>query len=134
MKNLSEHDIEEQILYFLNFKKRISAWKNPSGGYFDARRGIFRKQVSRFARNGVSDIIGLLPSRGLFIEVKSETAYRYLMKHYEELKVYRGADPKKNHLKEQILFIEEAQASGNVAFFADSVSCVEKEFQERGVC
>lgn len=132
--NLSEHDIEEQILYYLNFKRRISAWKNPTGGYFDSRKGIFRKQVSKFARNGISDIIGLAPGRGLFIEVKAEKAYRYLMKHYEELKNYRGTCSKKNHLKEQILFIEEAQASGNVAFFADSVSCVEKELLERGVC
>ncbi len=132
--NLSEHDIEEQILYYLNFKRRISAWKNPSSGYFDAKRGIFRKQVSRFARNGISDIVGLAPNRGLFIEVKSEKAYRYLMKHYEDLKVYRGDSKEKNHLKEQILFIEEAQASGNVAFFADSVSCVERELLERGVC
>lgn len=130
MVNLSESQIEELILAHLNFKMRIHAWKVPKAGYYDVKRKIFRKQVSKFARNGVSDISGLLPGKGLFIEVKSEKDYRYIMKHYEELKNYFGSCEKKNHFKEQIQFIEDVKTSGNIGFFADSVACVEKELSE----
>lgn len=125
--DLTETQIEELILTHLNFKKRIFAWKVPKSGYFDTKRGIFRKQVSRFAINGNSDIAGFLPGKGLYIEVKTPKEYRYLFKHYEAIKGFTGECKKKNHLKEQIDFIERAQASGNAAFFADSVECVEAE-------
>lgn len=130
---MSESDIEDQILHYLNLKLRFVAWKNSTSGFFDTRRGVFRKQVSKFARNGVSDVIVLLPEKTAFIEVKTPEKYRYIQKHWNELKSYFGENKDKNRLKEQIQFIEEVNASGNIGFFACSIECVENELKNRGV-
>ena len=63
MKGLKESVIENQILTWL-FYQRIWAWKNPSAGYFDQKAGRFRKHVSKFAINGVSDIVGVFKEIG----------------------------------------------------------------------
>jgi hypothetical protein len=65
-----EKIIEQEILTWL-MVKGVFCWKNVTGGYFDGKR--YRKQSSKFAINGVSDILGLFPDgRFMAIEVKSE--------------------------------------------------------------
>lgn len=104
-----EREIEEEILFYLN-KKGIFAWKNLTGGYFDPVRKRYRKQSSKFAINGVSDIIGIYESRPLFIEVKSKKG------------VVR---------KEQKQFIARAQREGALAFIARSVDDVDNYLREQ---
>jgi hypothetical protein len=95
-----EKEIEKNILYFLD-EIGIFAWKNQSVGIFDPKKKIFRKNHSKFAIKGVSDIIGLLANgRALFIEVKA----------------------KKGILSDdQRIFLVKAQDNGAVAFVSRSV-------------
>lgn len=69
---LKEKEIEKNILEFLS-NCSLFAWKNQSQGTFDYKKGIFRTKTNKYAINGVSDILGLLPTGKLFaIEVKSK--------------------------------------------------------------
>lgn len=108
---LTEAQIEHQILSFLE-SKRIFAWKNPTSGYFDAKRKIFKKQKSRFAINGVSDIIALHKSQAIFIEVKSKAGKESI---------------------EQKRFRENVENSGNIAFVAKSVEDVYRYLNDNGI-
>lgn len=79
MKRLvrKEKDIENEILTYLNFKIGAFAFKINTGGFFDTKRKVFRKNTSRFLLPGTPDIICMynyeeLPILILF-EVKSET-------------------------------------------------------------
>lgn len=100
-----EKVIENQILTYLWFKK-IFAWKNTSGGYFDTKLGAFKKQRSKFAINGTSDILGILPGgRMLAIEVKSKTG---------------------KASQEQHDFINKINLSGGLAFIARSIDDVDQ--------
>lgn len=47
------------------------AWKNVSGGYFDARQKTFRRHESPYAINGAPDIICIFRGFFLGLEVKS---------------------------------------------------------------
>jgi len=112
--------IERQILLFLR-SKNIFAWKNPSAGYYDAKRKCFRKQVSEFAINGVSDIAGILPDgRALYIEVKTPDRVENVIDAKKgkilKKKIYGGklSDTQK-------VFIEEALRSNALCFVARSV-------------
>lgn len=67
---IPERAIENQILSYLRLKG-IFAWKNTSGGYFDVKKGIFRRQASKYAIRGTSDILGIHKGRFIAIEVKS---------------------------------------------------------------
>lgn len=108
---LSEAQIEHQILSFLE-SKRIFAWKNPTSGYFDAKRKIFKKQKSRFAINGVSDIIALHKGQAIFIEVKSKVGKESI---------------------DQKRFRENVENSGCIAFVAKSVEDVYRYLNDKGV-
>ena len=72
---LSENEIQNSILEFLRFKK-ITAWRNNSGGVYDPSGKRFRSK-SKWDRNGVSDILGILPDgKFLAIEVKKNEQAR----------------------------------------------------------
>ena len=119
-----EYDIERDCIAYL---KSIGAFvfKSTSSGYYDTKAKRFRKQVSPLCfLNGVSDCIGIFQGKPLYIEWKTEGAYKYIMKHYEELRFYIGADKKKRHLREQIWFIEETKKRGGISFFACSIETV----------
>lgn len=108
---LSEEQIENQILLFLE-SKRIFAWKNPTSGYFDTRRRVFRKHKSRFAINGVTDIIGIHNGKAFFIEVKA----------------------KKGIVSDdQERFIDNIQKGGAIAFVARSVEDVYRCLKDNGI-
>ena len=66
-----EKEIENQILEYLNHLG-LYCWKNQSVGVWDQRKKIYRRPMNKFHRNGVADILGILPDgRLLAIEVKS---------------------------------------------------------------
>jgi penicillin-binding protein-related factor A (putative recombinase) len=102
----SEADIEKAILQYLEFIPGMYAWKNPSAGFFDAKRGKFRKHVSKYAINGTSDILGIWDGRFIAIEVKRPE--------------------NKERPLDQKLFIDQINRRGGIAFFATSVEDVKK--------
>jgi hypothetical protein len=109
--NPSEAQIESQILLFLE-SKRIFAWKNVSNGYYDAKRKMFRRQQSRFAINGASDIIAVTKGQAIFIEVKAKTGVLSI---------------------DQARFIENVQNKGGaIAFVAKSVEDVYRLLKDKG--
>ncbi len=67
---MTESQIENQILEWLNTAGGVFAWKNNSTGYHDGKG--WRRQSSPFAINGVADII-CIDSKGTvrFLEVKT---------------------------------------------------------------
>lgn len=105
---LSEAQIEHSILMFL-YSEKIWAWKNPSAGYFDMKRKVFRKQRSPFAINGVSDIVGVFKGRPFFCEVKSKTG---------------------KLLAEQKAFLERAEKEGAICIVARSVEDVKAALEK----
>ena len=105
-ESLKEADIEHLILNYLNSVEGCIAWKNPSSGYFDVKKGVFRKQVSRYAINGVSDILGIYQGRMLAVEVKRPQ--------------------NKERPDHQTHFINMINRHGGIAFFATSVDDVIK--------
>lgn len=104
MKGLKENAIENQILTWLYYQK-VWAWKNVTGGYFDAKRKVFRKQRSKFAINGVSDIVGVFKGRPLFIECKAHSG---------------------RLTPDQKAFLDRAKKEGALACVAKSISDVEQ--------
>lgn len=66
----TEKAIETAILKYLSFLRNCFAWKNNSGGVYDAGRGTFRANKNKFVINGVADILGVYDGRLLAIEVK----------------------------------------------------------------
>lgn len=70
---MSEKEIENSILHFLNSFLGIKCWKNQSTGVFDPVKKIYRKSNNKHHIKGVSDILGIIQGRFLAIEVKSET-------------------------------------------------------------
>lgn len=105
-ESLKEADIEHLILNYLNQLPGCVAWKNPTVGYFDVKRGVFRKQQSKFAINGVSDILGIYQGRMLAIEVKRPQ--------------------NKERPEHQTHFVNMINRHGGLAFFATSISDVER--------
>jgi penicillin-binding protein-related factor A (putative recombinase) len=106
-KKRNETAIEQSILQFLECLPGCYAWKNPTSGYFDVKRKTFRKQTSKYAINGVSDILGVYQGRFLAIEVK---------------------DPQNKERPElQKNFINQVNSFGGIGFFATSIEDVKKE-------
>ena len=106
---IPESAIETHILVWLRSKK-VFAWKNVTGGFYDSKIKRFRKQVSPFAINGASDILGILPGgRFLAIECKSK---------------YGKATP------DQLMFIERINFHGGCAFVAKSLEDVQQALEE----
>ena len=72
MVNLSEKEIENQILHYLSYQKDVYAWKNQTTGIFDPKMGYFRRNNNKFHIKGVSDILGIAYGKMIPIEVKSK--------------------------------------------------------------
>jgi penicillin-binding protein-related factor A (putative recombinase) len=69
--SMTEKEIENEILMFLNLLPGCKAWKNQSVGIFDPVKGIYRKNRSRWTAKGTSDILGIYKGKMLCLEVKS---------------------------------------------------------------
>jgi len=66
----SEQEIQNSILEYLTLKG-YTCWRQNSAGIYSEKLGRFRKQ-SKYAVNGISDIIVLSEGKAYFIEVKRE--------------------------------------------------------------
>jgi penicillin-binding protein-related factor A (putative recombinase) len=129
----TEKQIENSILNYLEFLPECFTWKNQSAGTFDPKKGVFRLSKNKHHINGVSDILGIVRGRFLAIEVKDEKEYKYVIKHYDEIKSgrYTTNVKKKDHLKNQIDFIENIKAQGGIGFFASSIKQVQEELSAK---
>ena len=108
MTKLSESNIQNMILDYLNQKGIFSFRVNTTGTY-DSQRGVYRS-LGKFQLKGTSDIIGCLPDgKMLAIEVKSETG---------------RLSP------EQKAFIDKIKKQGGIAFVAKNLQDVERELQD----
>lgn len=68
---MTEKQIETMILDFLSYQRGYY-WKNNSVGIYDPVKKLYRKAKSKYAINGTSDILGVLPDGKLVaIEVKA---------------------------------------------------------------
>lgn len=131
-----EKIIENQILTSFNnvYPKKFSLFKTNNTGIWDTEKKIFRKNKSRFIPMGRPDIDGWVHSSGpghdftlpVYIEVKTEKIYNYIIKHWAELKNYYGSDKDKNRYKSQIIFLSRAIDDGCIAFFTHSLEHAKK--------
>ena len=121
---LSEKQIETIILNYLSMCRGYLCYKQNNTGIYDPKAKAFRKVQNKFCPPGVSDIYGSYYARSVYIEVKTPEEYDYLLKHYEEIRSYVGINKKKNHLKNQIRFIESNASLGCMAFFTCSLLLV----------
>ena len=99
-------------------------WPNAAVSVFDPRRGKFRKPNNRFHRNGIPDILGILPDgRFLGIELKRPPEGK------------RKPETLLNMLSpEQKLFIDDASNLGAVCFVADSIETIIEKLSESISC
>lgn len=67
-----ESDIQKAILRYLELLPNGFFWRNNSTGIYDPVKGIYRKARSKYAINGVSDILGVYKGRFVAIEVKRD--------------------------------------------------------------
>lgn len=112
LKKVTEKEIENAILDYLKTIPDSFFWKNNSGGVFDPKARVFRKNTNRHIIKGVPDILGMIEGRFVGIEVKK---------------------PKPNKTypsKEQKDFITRVEEIGGIAFIARSVSDVEEILEE----
>lgn len=88
---ISEKQIQNSILQWLNFQKDLLAWPNQSIGVFDAKRQVYRKPTNKFHLNGVPDILCCvsIQGRGLFVGL--------------EVKITKGIQSDKQKIFEQKL-------------------------------
>ena len=123
MTKIKEQDIVNAILDYL-LAYRYTAWQNKSMGTYDSVKKTYR--VARSTnKKGVSDILGYLrDARILAIEVKTPEAYKHLCKNYDALRTYFGPSKQKNHLRDQIEFVEGVKKAGGFGIFACDVKQV----------
>ena len=100
---MSEKEAQAAILEWLSLQPFVVAWRNNTTGIYDPHELVFRKSKSKFARNGVSDILGSWRGRFLAIEVKA---------------------PKKRPSETQTKFITDIRKSGGLACVACSIDDV----------
>ena len=123
---LNEKDIQKTVMAFLDTLRDGYFWENFSTGIPDKDKETGR----RFTRNlparsrKVPDILGILKGRGCAIEMKSPDEYKFLIKHYDRLKIGPLKTKRDKHLAGQIDFIETYRAKGGLAGFACSLEQV----------
>ena len=101
----SEHQIEREILVWLNRIRGALFWKNETQGTYDAAKGCYRKNSNPFFIKGVSDIIGILNGVVVFLEVKSAKG-----RESESQKRFREAVTKRGGNVHVVRSIEETEA------------------------
>lgn len=73
---LTEKEIEESILNYLNLLPRCFAFKVKTTGFFDTKRRMFRKNTSKYVVPGTSDILCIYRGKFIAIEVKTPRTYK----------------------------------------------------------
>lgn len=100
--------------------------KIAPSGFFDGKKMI--KHRSKFIKNGLSDIFLWKNGEFIALEVKTPLEMKFLVKHRPEIiKTDRKLlSKKKQHLKDQIEFIENIKSCGLKGYFVSSVDEVKK--------
>lgn len=128
---LREKDIEKQILAFLSTIKGGWPCKVELGGR-PVKKGNGYALIpfkSPFFRKGFSDIMFCYKGTTFFFEVKIESEYKWIMKHYGELKKFPPEmwnNKKHRHYSEQVHFIEGVRRAGNQGFFVCNLEQVKE--------
>ena len=128
---MKESEIENAILDYLNILKDAFFWKNPASGFFDGKK--MRRHKSKYAINGVSDILGIYRGRFVALEIKTPVEYKYFLNHGERLKKspYIYCKTKKDQrLWRQVHFIENIKSLGGHGDFVSSIDNVKRVLQE----
>lgn len=125
-------------------QKPIWDWLD-SRGYFPIKfenqatfdpAGFRRNFAGGTKRKGVSDLIFFIGGKVVFCEVKVPDRLEFIIRNWEKIMTFapkpriKGKKKVKNdkeRYKEQIGFIEEVKARGQIAFFADGLPCLAKE-------
>lgn len=68
---MTEKEIENAILQYLNLLPETKAWKNQSIGVYDPVKRVYRMNRGAYTARGTSDIIGICQGVMLCIEVKT---------------------------------------------------------------
>lgn len=111
---MTESQVQSQILEYL-LRSGIFAWRNNTMGVFDQSTNTYRRP-GRFAINGVSDVLGILPDgRFLAIEVKKPVKNP----RTDEKLLGLASDV-------QRAFINRINRDGGLAFVADSLDVVKR--------
>lgn len=71
MINVTEKEIENQILEYLLYLPGAKFWKVDTVGVFDPTKKVFRLKRSKFRHKGISDIIGFYYGKFVAFEVKT---------------------------------------------------------------
>jgi len=126
---MTEKQIENQILHYLNYLPKCTAEKVNNIGVYDPKKQTYRTFKNKYCMRGVSDISGTFRGKSLRIEVKTPDEYKYIMKHYDELSsgIFTKNVKKKQHFNDQIRYLNRHSKAGAIAFFASSVDQVKEE-------
>jgi len=103
-----EKPIENAILEYLKWLG-VFCWKNQSVGVYDPIKKIYRKSHNKHHILGVSDILGIINSKPLAIEVKSNTGRASI---------------------EQKMFLDHFREQGGIGFIARSVDDVKRNLSQ----
>lgn len=114
-----EKDIENDILVWLNLQPNVFAFKVNTGGFYDTKRKVFRKNLSKFIMQGTADILGSVHGRFLALEVKTPTTIRRFLNYPTE------AD------KRQQLFLNAIKQTGGIAQVVCSLDDVMRLLQTK---
>lgn len=90
-----EKIIENDILTWLNYQGGVFAFKVNTSGFYDTKRGVFRKNLSPFLIPGTPDIFCVFNIRDIpvavFMEVKSSKGKQSEnQKHFEQVVAHHG--------------------------------------------
>lgn len=127
---MSETMIQTSIMEYLAMfpSGQVLRYKNnPIIRVIKGREVPIRK-CNRFAPKGMTDIIFFWNSIAYFIEVKRESEYKWLEKHYDRIKHGFSHSKREVHAKNQINFIEDmVNRVGCRGFFTYSLDdCIKK--------
>jgi hypothetical protein len=115
-KPIKETDIQKEILDWLT-AQGIFCWRNNTQGTWDAALKMYRKPGGKHAMKGVSDILGIMPSRYPVLAGKILTI---------EVKKPGGKIS-----EAQALFLGKVNSEGGVGFIAFSLQDVKDRLGER---
>jgi len=105
----NEKQLEHLILDWLNEQDNVFAIKINTGGIFDPKKRVFRRNNNKHIHRGVSDILAVVDGKFLAVEVK-----------------YKTGKPSEYQTK----FIERIKASGGEAFWCNSFEDFVYKFHE----
>lgn len=138
MTEIKEVDIQNDILECLVMRRIGFFWRMNNIPVFDPTSKKYRA-MPKFSQKGVCDIIGLISSRFIGIEVKSKSAFMWHTHFYETLKFdnkifsHSPTSKREESALAQVQFIERIKLSGGLAFFTFSFEHVLATLKENSM-